>query len=334
MNMIKTLGILFLFLIIASTSKGQLQDTLFVSDNMTVTILFESNVKDVDVGNFDFVWSKKENMALIKAKIPRAKTTSLMVQTNSNVHVWVVCYKSSLNKLLVDTRVPNPTVVNQKPIEQRVYASNRPIDNQTGTQPTQSVTRPANTPSQSGPNAQSLQEYLKRAEEKYRNFEMPPAISNRASTGNRDFSVKDDLMQRKIFSFFSNPREYGSMAEKRNGLYFSLLDIHVDRQYIYFRISLFNTSSIAFDIDFLSLEIEGKKSFQKRQSNHRKLIPYEYRESVLSIYPDLEETIVIVTDVFSLDVDDKVVFKINELSGSRSLSFSVLGKYIVNAKSL
>lgn len=329
----KVIFILFVFgmFFINHESNGQ-QDTLFVSDNMTVTILFESNVKDVDVGNFDFVWSKKENMALVKAKLPRAKTTSLMIQTNSNVHVWVICYKNTINKLLIDTRTPSP-ISSQKPVERNIYASNKSVDGNPATVANQSAIK-TNNAQQVNTNAQSLQEYLKRAEEKYRKFEIPEAISNRAATGNRDFSVKDELMQHKVYSFFSSPRLFGSIAEKKNGLYFSLLDIHVDRQYVYFRLSLFNTSSIAFDVDFLSLEIEGKKSFQKRQSSQRKLIPYEYRESVLSIYPDMEETIVIITDIFSLDVDDKVVFKINDLSGSRSLSFSVQGKYIVNAKSL
>lgn len=316
---------MIILLFVVHAAFGQAIDSVSVSVDKTVYVLFGSDVTLVDLGTRqDYAYQVKENIVMLKALRENVKPTSLMVKTQSEIYVCIIKYRREPLALLIDIQARKKSLKALSPV--RSDSSGKISENITSTQEVKSTVKalpPINAETR-----------IVSQRDKYLLTQQPDVISRRASSGNRDVMVKDELMQGKIYRIFSDRQNFRDKGEIGNGIYFSLHDLCVDNQFLYIKMSLFNTSSIAFDLDLVYFERNQGKSFKKREAYSNTTIPVVFRESVFTVQPSVEEIIVFVLDLFAYQEKDKLMVKVNERGGVRSLQFFIPAKEIVNAKSL
>lgn len=92
---------------------AQNHDTLFVSTNKTVVLIFDSEVLTDDVGSKDVIAAREGEIIKLKAKTVNFKETSLFVKTSSGYHSFILNYKENPKVLSVYiNNTKNPIVSN------------------------------------------------------------------------------------------------------------------------------------------------------------------------------------------------------------------------------
>lgn len=308
---------------------SQRHDTLYVSHDKTLYTLFDSDVDLVNVGSTDYEYELNKNMVMVVAVKPKVPTTSLMVKTKSGeVFVWYIAYRQHPPRLLEDTRPSagqRHTTASTKEKDPVVIASSSKQYPVKSSGATSGESAPA--PSQSA----VLTERDKKA---YANVTVPYYIRTRTETENRDYEAPDEIIEKKMFYIMNQKRSIKDIGEIDNSIYFMLHDLYVDKKYIYIKMSIHNTSSIAFDIDFLSFERSQEKTIKKREGTSIQPLDIMYKESVKSVSPSTEEIIVYAVSLFAFEDKDQVLVKLSELGGVRTMKFVIPAKLITNAKFL
>lgn len=293
---------------------AQEPDTILVSDQTTLYILFDSPVTFVEPGaKDDYGFDAMENIAKIIALRPNARTTSLMITTTTEIRVWVLKY-SQQAKILEDTRSqkPRPT---EKPVTPQKQGMQTASINESILAPTTTSQRTSLI------NVQSTK------------LASHPIVKARIDLGNRDSDVLDDGAANRFYGIFNSIREYKGLGEIDNGLTFTCENIFVDKKFIYFKVNLHNTSSIAFDIDLISFERISAKSILKRDAKNPEFIPPTFHEAVVSIQPGKNESMVYAIPLFAPSKGEELKIRINERSGRRTSEIYIPIKLILNAKS-
>jgi len=103
------LFIISAFLLLALQGHAQ-TDTLYLSSSYTTHIIFSTDLTYADLSNNKLIAARiveqNKNMLAVKARSPFTELTSLSaLESNGNMHTWIVCYDSSPKELIVDTRV-------------------------------------------------------------------------------------------------------------------------------------------------------------------------------------------------------------------------------------
>jgi hypothetical protein len=281
---------------------------------MTSTIVFESNIVFADLGSKLYDVRAKENVLLINVKgaVFNAAPTSLTVKTTNGVGVWLVVQHNSPKKLLYTPDADK----NAKLEKQRITASKTPIIEVEDIQPKVSTLRPR----QVAPIADDHtgEELSSDAAE----------LTNKINTFPKEYNVK-------LKNILKSRRMFRDVAEKRNSVLFTLFSIHVDSKYTYFTCTLSNYSSIAFAVDFLSIDrIPYTKTMRKAQAGSIENISFTYEYSVVEVGPDNERMIVFAVPIQAYDDRDNLEFKLSETGGLRTLRFSFSCKNISLAKSI
>ena len=107
-------------------------DTLWLSNAYTTHIIFSTDVTYADLSNNRIVAAKiveqNRNILALKARSPFMEYTSISaLESNGSMHTYIVGYKESPAKLIVDTREPMPVVLEGKSSRKNV-TSNRMTD--------------------------------------------------------------------------------------------------------------------------------------------------------------------------------------------------------------
>lgn len=107
-------------------------DTLWLSNAYTTHIIFSTDVTYADLSNNRIVAAKiveqNRNILALKARTPFMEYTSISaLESNGSMHTYIVGYKESPAKLIVDTREPMPVVLEGKSSRKNV-TSNRMTD--------------------------------------------------------------------------------------------------------------------------------------------------------------------------------------------------------------
>lgn len=325
-------GILYLALF-CTNLVAQKIDTVEVSNLQTSYILLESDVTMVDVGSKEFGYTARENMVILKAAKDFALTTTLMVRTKTSYHVWMLKFAKNPKKVLhdVNLKTQQESTSNSPIVEDKgVTASIQRTD--VKSEPVQNLPTKAISPSQ--PGYTSSEQYIKTSTERYKDVQAPSYIEDRKQTGNRDNDIKDEVMQQKFYYALDFRRNIRDVGEISNGIYFMLYNVFVDREYIYIKIGIHNTSSIAFDLDFMTFERAQGKTIKKREASSFKLLDLQHKESVFTVAPATEELVVFAVKLFAFQDNDSILVKLTEMGGVRSMKFSIPAKLITTAKSL
>jgi hypothetical protein len=292
-------------------------DTIQVSKDKTVYLLFNSAVENVDTGTKQYAYKNTGNMVALKALDETSPVTSLMVQTKTDVFVWFIQYAKNPRSLLINLKNVEP----QKP--SALPTSKKP----------EVVLANANTSKTSnlGANSQPVVDDPRKIDF----AEEPDIIRKRKKIGNRDSDIKDDKIQFNVNRFLSDHDVfYKDIAERSSGIHFSLYDMAIDKDHIYLKISITNTSSIAYDLDLITFERQHVSGIKRRETTGGDQLNVQAKESVKSIFPDQQETLVYVLQLYAFNEKDIVLVKTNELQGKRSLEFKIPAKSFINAKTI
>lgn len=325
--------LLIILTIVCTSLAAQKIDTVEVSNLQTSYILLESDVTMVDVGSKEFGYSARENMVILKAVKDFALPTTLMVRTKTSYHVWMLKYARNPRKVLHDVNLkvqPDNSAISQHNQETALTASVQKSESKA--EPIQNSTTKPVPPIQTG--YTSSEQYIKTAAERYKDVQPPAFIEDRKQTGNRDNDIKDEVMQKKFYYALDFRRNIRDVGEISNGIYFMLYNVFVDREYIYIKIGIHNTSSIAFDLDFMTFERAQGKTLKKREASSYKLLDLHHKESVFTVAPATEELVVFAVKLFAFQDNDSILVKLTEMGGVRSMKFSIPAKLITTAKSL
>ena len=343
---------LFVFVLCFTSSLVFCQglDTIQVSNGASTYILMPTEIVRIEVGNPKaFIGTHKDNYVVLKAIQENGPSTSLMVQSKGSIDFMILKYVKTPTKLVNDYRTQtslkptqnksvgnsNEVVIaanNSKPIVQQnveVLPVKKEQQNQNKRNEPEEQSR-----SYQGTGHISPEVYAKRNLEKFGNEVQPISIANRIESGNRHFSIKDDIMQKKFYRMLREKQNFKDIGEGDNGLYFQLSDVYVDREYMYFKILLNNTSSISYDLDLITFERAQGKTIRRKEAISNGYLDVQHYESVYSIAPGSEEVIIYAVKIFALQDNDFILVKLNEMEGVRSLQFNIPAKKITNAKTL
>ena len=322
-----------MFALLTATVNGQALDTIEVSNNKITYLLLESDALFKDVGNGDFVALLKDNMVSLKATKLNGTPTTLMVKTKTSVNVWILKFALNPKSLIINKQgPPQPLIMTQQSQQQNTQpvVAQKVVPNN-ATASTEKTMVPPNT--QQGGYI-SAEVYAKRNEDKYGKEVQPQNITQRQESGNRNVNILDDMMQKKFYRMSKEKRRIKDIGEISSRIYFMLEDIFVDREYMYFKIAINNTSSIAFDLDFISFERAQGKTFKRKEAVSQMYLVTDHYETVFSVAPMTEESLIYAVKIFALKDNDSVLVKLSEIGGVRTTEFSIPGKLVSTAKSL
>ena len=330
---------ILLFCMASVTVFGQALDTIEVSNNKTTYLLLESDVLLQDVGNKDFVAIFKDNMVSLKATKSNGVSTTLMVKTKTTVNVWILKFALNPKSLIVNkqeavpVQQPKPVITQNSPSQQRPNQTEQQIPRSNTNNPTASMENTVSPPNHGGGYI-SQEVYAKRNEDKYGKEVQPQNITQRHESGNRNVNIQNEMMQKKFFRMSKEKRRIKDIGEISSRIYFMLEDIFVDREYMYFKIAINNTSSIAFDLDFISFERAQGKTLKRKEALSQMYLETEHYETVYTVAPTTEESLIYAVKIFALQDNDFVLVKLSEIGGVRTTQFKIPAKLISTAKSL
>lgn len=293
----KKITSLIVISLLSSFAIGQKLDTIYVSTNRTVVAIFASRILSVDLGTTDFIYDVDQNtldMIKLKSAFPNVQPTSYMVRTEKELYTGIIAFKPLTGRLQYDFRI------------------NEQIK--------QSLTK---------------EEGQSRAVEREKKVSAstPKAIKQREFEENRYANIEDEDVKRKVWDIFNKEEiHFYTYAHKANDMIFSLTNLYVDSKYLYLKMSINNPTSISFNIDFVSFELETKGKKTKNSAEQTKLFYSSIYESVKRIEPQSKTDVIYVIDLYAFEKKDKLTIKINELKGERTFNIQVPGSEINNAK--
>jgi conjugative transposon TraN protein len=133
---------------------------------------------------------------------------------------------------------------------------------------------------------------------------------------------------RKNFSWW----DQGAFYKK---VYFSLNNIFVYQDKLFFVVSAGNFSNIAYDIDYLKLNVTDKKRVKRSSIQDIEKFPvYSLKKPVQIKGKTSIESFVLVFDKFTIPYGRKIVFEMGEKNGGRSIQYSLKKDLIINAIAL
>ncbi|MCA6429146.1 MAG: DUF4138 domain-containing protein [Cytophagales bacterium] len=298
---------LIILLLTFFVATGQRMDTVEVSPTFTTVIEFESTlVGGVDIASKCYDVRPSGKVLLINVKpqyASGAPTTSLMAQTDSSVSVWIVRFAATPKKLhYKSSRKTRPVLHTESP---RQTTSNY--------EETASVVSTI-------PDLTQAAEYITEAKKK--NAHDYNTINTFPSAYKKKI---DDILRAK--------QTFWDVAMKLNNLKFMLYHIHVDAKFMYFTFFIENNSSVSYTLDYLSIAHSPYTKGAKRvQAGNATELEATYMMTYKEALPDEQKLIVYAVPLMAFDDRDKILFKLSESSGNRTLFTEVSAKEITSAK--
>ncbi|WP_289744413.1 conjugative transposon protein TraN [uncultured Duncaniella sp.] len=137
------------------------------------------------------------------------------------------------------------------------------------------------------------------------------------------------LIMKSIYK--QNKREIKHIGSKRFGVQFLLKSIYANNGLLYFHTELKNTSSIPFDVDFVSFKIVDKKVIKRTAMQEQALEPLRAQNYVVVVPAKSSEHTVFALEKFTIPDDKQLIIEVSEKEGGRHQSFVVENEDIVRA---
>jgi conjugative transposon TraN protein len=119
------------------------------------------------------------------------------------------------------------------------------------------------------------------------------------------------------------------------GIQFLLKGIYSHNGMLYFFAEIKNSTSVTFDIDYLTLKVVDKKLIQRTTIQETVLKPVRAYNYVTSVAAKRTECIVLAIPTFTIPDDKKLVFDLNEKNnGGRNQVFEVENADLVRAREI
>ncbi len=107
--------------------------------------------------------------------------------------------------------------------------------------------------------------------------------------------------------------------------------IYIKDQVIYYQLSLENTSTVDYDIDFLRFYIRDRRKSKRTASQENELVPLYVAGNTRVVHNCSHNTIVVALEKFTVPDAKVLAIEINEHNGGRHLLMKVRNKHILQA---
>lgn len=134
----------------------------------------------------------------------------------------------------------------------------------------------------------------------------------------------------------TNANRFADYGEIKKGMVFSLNDLYVKDNYLYFKVTATNTKNIKYDIDFYKLVVRNNKGAVKKAAVQEDVITpvYIYNEAKEVIEGKEKVTKVFVCNKFTIADKKKLYIELWEKNGDRLLEASIDSDELIRAKLL
>jgi conjugative transposon TraN protein len=124
-------------------------------------------------------------------------------------------------------------------------------------------------------------------------------------------------------------------ANNSLGIDFSIENIYVDHDKLYFKFSLKNKSNVKYEIGYLGFVIQGKSKGKREGVVSDELLQPVYTfQEFTELAPSENKKIITVFDKFTLDKNKRLIISLWEKKGERKIDVVVTPWQIVKAKDL
>lgn len=158
--------------------------------------------------------------------------------------------------------------------------------------------------------------------------ELPDILKRRQQENNRASDITVDSVQQHVNRFLLDDKKISPrLTDSNSGVRLTLQNIDVSKSFIYFKLSVYNRSSLTYNVGSLNVELMGRKA--KKVSGD---LSFAFKESVKQVASNTEETLIYAMPTYGLLDKDLVNVKINEGNGRRVLSLSIQGQMILEVQ--
>ena len=285
-----------LFLLPFSVMAQKVTDTIRVSFTKTVILVFDAPITFDNVGSEDVIAQKKDNKLLLGAAKKGFGETNLHVETESGYYSFILIYKENPKKLFFNYG------------SEHVIHSEKKKENEEETEETEKPKVDKKSVSTNSKTATPLE---------------------KKKSKTNGFDVDCKMIHDKSNSF----RSIGEMGNK---MFWSLGDIYVKDNYLYFKVSANNMSNIKYDVELVKFVVRSSKgNIKQRAVQEDELTPvYVYNGDKMVIDGKSVISKVFVFEKFTIDDEKKLYIEQWETGGDRKLEFSVTNKEILKVKRL
>lgn len=319
------LKILAILVMIAFTSEfinaQALINKINISDGKTVHLVFEEDIKYVDIGSNMVAVESFDNIVKIKAKAAlmaeESETNITVISSSGRIFVGELQYLPKIHQYVV-----------QIPLSVMRIQDSRPqdigIDGEEGREISATTQKTASNEIAVS-NVRGVSNDVRAAN-----------IVNQGSQFELDRKVVDEIL--------SERSELNRIGDVEQGVIISLAGVYAFNDLILFKVDINNTTAISYDIDYETFIIEEKKSFDKRASQEEQLEileiisdkqgTSEYKTDLNNVGPKEKMTRIYVLKKFNSGSSKKLRYEIWENMSYRTLNFDIPIKTISKAKLL
>jgi Bacteroides conjugative transposon TraN protein len=136
-------------------------------------------------------------------------------------------------------------------------------------------------------------------------------------------------IRKKIEQF---PRNIFSLGQKKDGILFSVNNIFIHQNFLFFKLSINNRSAIPFDIDYLKFNIVDKKKQKLTASQEIEQQSIYIDNYKTYIEPYKENVFIVGYEKFTIPDQKTLKIEINEKNGGRHINFHLENKDIINGE--
>ncbi|MEM6734656.1 MAG: DUF4138 domain-containing protein [Bacteroidota bacterium] len=155
-----------------------------------------------------------------------------------------------------------------------------------------------------------------------------PEFDNEERVKESQVPISTKIVNRRLGILIGNKADtYKNVAMKAHSLIYKLTNIMQDDKFYYFKVTLDNRSKVNFDLDFVDFEYkdQSREIDQTTQANIIDAL------TVVTIDSKEKVNLVYAIEKYNLGKKGKVVSTIREKKGSRTLSFEVDYKEVLNS---
>lgn len=157
------------------------------------------------------------------------------------------------------------------------------------------------------------------------------------STNKKDTKVNNTIIEtcKKIYK---EKRDFSSLGFVNYGVYFTVDNIFISEDKLFFTVTINNQSKIKYDIDLIRWVIESKDKLMKKSVFQ----PIDKQDDLLYIYNEDEREVlskesvkkIYVFNKFTFDKDKKLTIELRESNGERIIDFSIEITDILEGKNI
>ncbi len=138
------------------------------------------------------------------------------------------------------------------------------------------------------------------------------------------------LIMKSIYK--NNDRKIKHIGSKRFGIQYTLKGIYTHNGLLYFHMQLKNSSSVPFDVDYITFKIVDKKVAKRTAIQQQIIMPLRAHNNLTLIGGKTTERSVFTLPKFTIPDDKQLMVELHEKEGGRHQSFAIENADLIHAQ--